>query len=115
MLTVKIYKHKALQLLQERVRVWKEDKDIARLFDKMYERNVEEGCYDGGVFDVNVIVDNDCVNWCSVVEKGEPDFDKLLELYKKGEYDVSCEDFEDNKVSYIEAVSDDETTILIRH
>lgn len=114
MLNVKIDECDALEQLCERVKVWR-DGDVADLFFKMYENLVNSGAYNYGVFDVKSIVDNDIVNWCSVVEKGEKDFKKLLNLYKQGEYDVSCEDFEEYKVSYIEAVSDNEDLILIRY
>ena len=103
-------------MLYDRVNYWKdEDSDTARLYYKMYERSVDEGIFEGCEFDPMVIVDNDICNWCSVVEKGEKDFDKLLELYHQGEYDVSCEDFEEYRVSFIEAVSDDEDLMLIRY
>ena len=103
-------------LLVDRADYWRDpDSETAKLFYKMYEHYVDSGLFEGSEFDPMKIVDNDIVNWCSVVEKGEKDFDKLLELYHKGEYDVSCEDFEEYKVSFIEAVSDDEDLILIRY
>lgn len=114
MINVKIDESTALDMLCERVRSWRQG-ETAELFDKMYENYVFGGCLEGAEFDPMLIVDNDIINYCSVVEKGEKDFDKLLELHKQGEYDVSCEDFEERKVSYIEAVSDDETMILIRY
>ena len=114
MLNVKIDESDALEQLCERVKVWRGGR-IARLFFKMYENLVNSGAYNGGIFDVKSIVDNDIVNWCSVVKKGEKDFKKLLSLYKQGKYDVSCENFVGYKVSYIEAVSDNEDLILIRY
>lgn len=114
MINVKIDESTALDMLCERVRFWRSGEQ-AELFDKMYENYVYNGCFDGCEFDVNSIVDNDVVNYCSVVGDDEKDFNKLLELHKQGEYDVSCEDFEEYKVSFIEAVSDDETMILIRY
>ena len=114
--TVKIDNDVLLNLLCDRVDYWREpDGETAKLFYKMYENYIDNGCFDGASFDPMLIVDNDIVNYCSVVEEGEKDFPKLLELYKQGEYDVSCEDFEEYKVSYIEAVSDDETSILVRY
>jgi hypothetical protein len=113
MITVKIDEETALEMLCDRVRVWKQGEE-AELFDKMYESYVYSGCFDGGEFDVKSIVDNDIVNWCSIIGAGDKDFDKLLQLYKDGERDVSCEDFEDGNYNFIEAVSDDEDLILIR-
>ena len=115
MLNVKIDKSDALEQLCERVKVWR-DGDIADLFFKMYENYIENGWFCKDVeFDVMQIVDNDIINYCSIVEEGEKDFEKLLKLYKKGECDVSCEDFEEYKISFIEAVSDNEDLILIRY
>lgn len=111
---VKVDSDTLFDMLHDRVRYWR-DGATAELFDKMYEHYCDEGLFEGCEFDPMSIVDNDVVNWCSVVEKGEKDFDKLLELYHQGEYDVSCEDFEEYRVSFIEAVSDDEDLILIRY
>lgn len=104
----------ALNLLCERVKIWRGGKR-AELFNKMYERYIDEGLFASCEFDVMQIVDNDIINYCSIIGEDEKDFKKLLKLYKKGEYDVSCEDFEEYKISFIEAVSDDETMILIRY
>lgn len=114
MINVKIDESTALDMLCERVRVWRSG-EIAELFDKMYENYVYGGVFDGGEFDVMHIVDNDVVNYCSVIAEGEKDFEKLLQLYKEGEYDVSCEDFEEYRISFIEAISDDEKLILVRY
>lgn len=116
MMNVKIDETTALSLLYKRVDFWTESNGPrAELFYKMYENYVNNGFFEGCEFDVKQIVDNDIVNYCSVVEENEKDFKKLLKFYKNGEYDVSCEHFEERKVSFIEAVSDDETMILIRH
>lgn len=113
MITVKIDEETALEMLCDRVRAWRSGAE-AELFDKMYESYVYGGCFDGAEFDVMSIVDNDVVNYCDIISAGDKDFDKLLELYKDGERDVSCENFENGNYSFIEAVSDDEDMILIR-
>lgn len=105
-----------IDLLCDRVDYWRSDSPAeADLSKIMYENYVENCCFDGMELDVKQIVDNDIVNNCDVIEKGDPDFEKLLELYKKGEYDVSCEEFENCGASYIEAVNYDEDMILIRY
>lgn len=114
MLNVKMDESTALDLLCQRVNEWRNGEE-AELFYRMYENYISCGAFDGGEFDVMQIVDNDIINYCSIIEKGEKDFEKLLKLWKDGERDVSCEDFEQYSVSFIEAVSDDEELILIRH
>ena len=122
MLTVKINENKALQMLLDRCEAWETSKDNIDLFEKMYENYINLGCFDDAEFDVMQIVDNDVVNWTSVLYKNDydtkeykADFEKLLKLYKDGERDVSCETFDSiGKISFIEAVSDDESRILIR-
>ena len=122
MLNVKIDELTALDMLCERVRFWRSGEQ-AELFDKMYENYVYNGFFEDGEFDVDLIVDNDVVNYCSIIGDDEKDFKKLLKLYKDGEYDVSSGNlnngstryFEEYKVSFIEAVSDDERMILIRY
>ena len=113
MITVKIENETALEILMDRVRVWRSDPTTLELFEKMYEHYIDNGLFDYGEFDVMQIVDNDVINYCSEINKGNKDFKKLLKLYKQGEYDVSCERL-DCGASFIEAVSDDETAILIR-
>lgn len=112
-INVKIDSDELYEMLCDRVRFWRNG-EVADLFDKMYERYCDEEYFEGAEFDVREIVDNDVVNWCSVIGKDDPDFDRLLELYHEGEYDVSRESL-DCGASYIEAVSDDEDMILIRY
>ena len=114
-ITVQIEEYDLLEMLLERCEAWSTSKDNIDLFEKMYQHFIDGGCFDGAELNIMSIVDNDVVNYCTVIEKGEKDFKKLLKLYKQGDYDVSCEDFKEYSISYIEAVSDDETRILIRH
>lgn len=114
MITVKIENKTALNMLMNRVKFWRSDSTTLELFEKMYENYINNGFFEDCEFDVMKIVDNDVVNWCSEINKGDKDFKKLLKLYKKGEYDISCECL-DCGASFIEAASDDETAILIRH
>ena len=115
LINVKVEDWQLLEMFLERCNAWGTSKDNIDLFEKMYQNYIDGGCFDGAELNIMSIVDNDVVNYCSVIEKGEKDFKKLLKLHKKGECDVSCEDFEEYRISYIEAVSDDETRILVRH
>lgn len=114
MINIRIDEDTLLNMLTDRVRAWRSG-EVAELFDKMYENQVDSGCFEGCDFDPMVIVDNDIVNYCTVIEKEDADFDKLLSLYHEGESDVSCESFEHGGYSFIEAVSDNEDLILVRY
>ncbi len=116
LITIQIEDYEALDMLLDRCDFWETSKDNKDLFEKMYQNYIDNGVFEHSEFDPMVIVDNDVVNYCSVIYKDEykKDFKKLLKLYKQGEYDVSCEKFDAIYPSYIEAVSDDEDRILIR-
>lgn len=116
LITIKINKDVLLNILEERLEIWEASKspETKALFLKMYKNDLDAGIYSGHEFDPALIVDDDVVNWCAVVKSGDEDFNKLLELYKAGEYDVSCEHL-DCGASFIEAVSDNEDLILIRY
>lgn len=79
-----------IDLLVERVAVWEENEDIKTLYELMYTDYVDGGCFDGIELDVNLIVDNDVINWCSVIEKGDEYYDEILNAYNNGERDISC-------------------------
>lgn len=66
----------------------------------MYENYVYSGCFDGGEFDVMVIVDNDYINYCSVISEGDEEYEDIKQLYdENGLTDISCE----SNWSFIEA------------
>lgn len=117
MITVKIDEDEALEMLMSRLSVWTSDETTLELYEDMYRQALDSGYWDCGEFNVMSIVDNDYVNWCDVVEKDEKnadDFERLIEMYKDGERDISCEHLETIGGAFIEAVNDDETAILIR-
>lgn len=115
LINVKIEDWQLLEMLLERCEAWGTSKNNIDLFEKMYQNYIDGGVFDDAELNIMSIVDNDVVNYCSVIEKGEKDFEKLLKLYHDGEYDVSCENFENIHPSFIEAVSDDKKRILIRY
>lgn len=116
LVTIKINKDVLLNMLEERLKIWEASKspEVKALFLKMYENCLDAGIFAEQEFDPALIVDDDVINWCAVVKPDDKDFNKLLEFYKAGEYDVSCEHL-DRGASFIEAVSDDEDLILIRY
>ena len=116
---VKMNKDDLYNLFYDRVKMWREEGSPAfNLFVKYYEKCIDDGLFEEMELDIMQIVENDIVNWCDIVEEGDKDFEKLLELYKKdGLGDVSCEDFEERgKIGFIEEVDDEEnpTMFIIR-
>lgn len=79
-----------VEALIDRVAVWEEDEDVQTLYELMYTDYVDSGCFDGTELNVNYIVDNDVVNWCSVIEEGDEYYDEMLNAYNNGERDISC-------------------------
>lgn len=103
MLNVKIDEDKALDLLMDRVAHWTDDEDVQELYKQMYENYIFGGCFDGIDFDVMLIVDNDYINYCKVICKGDAEYTEIDEIYKsQGLGDCSCE-AEKSGCSYIEA------------
>ena len=110
MITITVDEDTALDMLVERVKFWTDDQDTIDLFTEMYENYIDSGYFDGSDFDVNMIVDNDYVNWCGIIGPGDEDYRKVKKLYKeRGLGDISCE----TCYSYIEAAKDD--LFLVRH
>ena len=101
MLTVKIDEDRAIDLLLSRLEEWTQDSTTYKLYEQMYESYVYGGCFDGGEFDVAVIVDNDYVNYCEVVTEGDEYYKEVKRIYdEQGLGDCSCES---DLFSYIEA------------
>lgn len=109
--TVSIDEDDLLEMFEDRVEFWKKDSEDIELFSKMYERQINEGYYDDAVLDIKAIVDNDVVNWCSILYPSDEHFEEILEHYKNNDCDIS-----ELKIGYdyIEAVTDKEDAILVR-
>ena len=118
LITVKIHKDILLNMLIDRLDYWSnsinyEEKDL--LIDT-YERYIDDGIFEYCEFNLHDIVDNDVVNWCSVIKKdsiSEEDWERLEKFYENGERDVSCEYFDSLGISFIESMNDN--MILVRH
>jgi len=122
MITMYMDEQTALDLMVKRIRHWTDDENKILLYSKMYDRMIDDGtlenimnCYD---CDYTHIVDNDYINNCAMLTKGEDiDFAKVKNLYEKYRYaDISGEVFDDYKISNIEAVDDEDEPqyILVR-
>lgn len=108
-ISVKMCPEDMLELLVNRVRYWTEDEDVVSLYEKMYDDYIFNGCFETGEFDVKQIVDNDWVNYTAVISEGDTDFEKLSKVYEEqGRGDCSSEDFDEYKISFIEAVDDEQ-------
>lgn len=105
---VNIDNSRAVDMLLDRLEYWTDDVTTYRLYEAMYENYVDNGIFDGGNFDVMAIVDNDYVNWCTVIEEGDEAYEDIKKLYdEQGCGDISCEDGLNHGYSYIEAEYDD--------
>lgn len=63
---------------------------------------------------IHEIVDNDYVNWCTVVYEDDEAYEGIKELYDRdGLGDISCEDDLNGGYSFIEAEYDD--CFLVRY
>lgn len=104
LITVKIDSDDVVEQLMNRLDYWTKDYIAHELYEQMYENYAEDGLFDDIEFDVMKIVDNDWVNNCDIVAKGDEGYDKLLELYNEDGFgDISTE----TDYSYIEAAKED--------
>ncbi len=107
MVNVKIEESALLNLLMDRVEQWDDSETTLVLYEKMYESEIDAGCFEGAEVNVNLIVDNDVVNYCNIIEEGNSEFDSILQCYnEKGLGDISTM-WENCGYSYIEAVDDE--------
>ncbi len=112
MITVQMEESDVLDLFIQRINYWTTDPVVANLYTDMYERLLEDGCFNHTQLDIQRIVDNDYVNNCSIIYSDDPDFDKYFKIYEeRGACDISDEDL---SYSYIESVdNDDEPTMML--
>lgn len=104
---VNIDNDRAVDMLLERLGYWTDDITTHRLYEAMYEHYVYDGCFDGGDFDIMTIVDNDYVNWCTVITEDDEAYKDIKELYEReGITDISCEHELNHGYSFIEAEYD---------
>ena len=104
---VRIDNDTALEMLLDRLEHWTHSDTARRLYEQMYESYIDGGVFDGGEFDVMVIVDNDWVNYCTIIDEGDDAYAGIKELYdREGLGDISCEDDLNGGYSFIEAEYD---------
>lgn len=104
---VRIDNDTALDMLMDRVEFWSHDDTVYELYKKMYESQIECGVYEGGEFNVMVIVDNDYINYCDVISEYDEAYEDIKKLYEKsGVGDISWEDELNHGYDFIEAEHD---------
>jgi hypothetical protein len=111
MITVQIDECDALEMLIDRLTFWTDDSDTIHLYRMMYSDYLDNGMFNDSEFNVMSIVDNDYINWCTVIDDSNPHFKEIMKAALNGERDISCEDF---GFSYIEAYDEDKGIILVR-
>lgn len=76
MITVKIDEADLLDMLVDRVDYWTSDRDVLKLYEQYYDSLVYGGCFEDAELDINSIVDNDYVNYLTVVDRDEYNKDR---------------------------------------
>lgn len=85
MVTVKIDEDALIKMLLDRLKCWTSDESVKNLYKDYYEELVYSGCFEGCKLDIEVIVDNDYVNYFKTISKEE-----------FGEWNIESE--EDNRI-----------------
>lgn len=95
-----------MEIIEDRIKYWKDDNVIVDLYKEMYNDRLESGYYqEDEPFNLNVIVDNDIINYTDTISKEDypEDFQLLLESYENDEMDVSNINFNNISANRIEA------------
>ena len=74
MITVKIDEDKLIDMLIDRLKEWTTDPDTLELFENYYTDLVNGGCFEDSELDIDVIVDNDYINYFRVMETDDPEY-----------------------------------------
>ena len=92
-----------IEMLLDRLNRWTDDHTTHKLYRYMYESYIYGGCMDGAELDVMDIVDNDYINYCTVIEEGYDEWEDIKQLFEEqGCGDISCEET-NHGYNYIEA------------
>ena len=106
MIPIQIEEDELYNMLIDRLEQWTQDRKIINLFGKMYENYIDNGVFDYMKINIAEIVDNDWVNYCSIIAEGDPEFDDLKKIYDaQGIGDCSCES---EYYGFIEAVDNED-------
>ena len=68
-----------IEALINRLEQWTDDEDILALYEQYYTDLVYSGCFEcGQELDIDIIVDNDYINYTSVYEEGDLDREEWI-------------------------------------
>ena len=67
--TVKINEDTLLEMLLDRLEFWTSDESVINLYRDYYEGLVYSGCFEGCELDIMSIVDNDYLNYLTIISK----------------------------------------------
>ena len=92
MINIKIDEERLLDLLNQRVEHWTDDRDVQILYEEMYENYIQSNRFEGMEIDINVIVDNDYINYCDIICDDDERYEEIAKIYnEQGLGDCSCE------------------------
>ncbi|MGX3045789.1 hypothetical protein [Helicobacter sp. T3_23-1056] len=121
LISVKIESEEFVELLVDRLKFWTQDEEIIEAFEKMWLENAESGAFcNSSVSKMGImqIVDNDWVNWVSVIKKSKVSAEDWEELQKLQRGDLSeiespLESLDVSKNVFLEIITDE--IALVRH
>lgn len=108
MIKVLMDENDLIDLLVERVEFWTQDEEVIDLYRQMYENTID--CFDGAELDIKLVVDNDYINYCRIIEEGDEDYEEVKKLAMNNESDCS----ENTIYNFIGAHNSDYSLILVR-
>ena len=98
MVTIQIDEDTLLEMLLDRVEFWTSDESVINLYEDYYEGLIDSGCFEDCKLDIMSIVDNDYINYLTVISK--EDFEQW-----------NIEDKRDDKIV---AFNEEENLYLVR-
>ena len=69
MVTVTIDEDTLLKMLLDRLEYWTSDESVINLYGDYYEGLIDSGCFEDCKLDIMSIVDNDYINYLTVISK----------------------------------------------
>lgn len=96
MITVRIDENTLLKMLLDRVEFWTSNEDEINLYRDYYKGLIFGGCFDDCIVDIKNIVDNDYINYFTIINK--KDFEQWS---IESEEDNSIKAFDKEKDLYL--------------